>query len=110
MDTEQTNLSLEHEQTNLSLEQVLGILRRRVPWILLCVLLVAGAAYGVSKQQTKKYTATTALVFNNNQPGQQIAGLPAASSVSASAQQSTNVKLVQLGDMAEKTAGLVGQA
>lgn len=109
MDTEQTNLSLEQEQTNLSLEQVLGILRRRVPWILLCVLLVAGAAYGVSKQQTKKYTATTALVFNNNQPGQQIAGLPAVSSVSPQAQQSTNVKLVQLGDMAEKTAGLLGR-
>ncbi len=109
MDTEQTNLSLEQEQTNLSLEQVLGILRRRVPWILLCVVLVAGAAYGVSKRQTKKYTATTALVFNNNQPGQQIAGLPAVSSASASAEQSTNVKLVQLGDMAEKTAGLLGQ-
>jgi capsular exopolysaccharide synthesis family protein len=109
MDTEQTNLSLEQEQTNLSLEQVLGILRRRVPWILLCVVLVAGAAYGVSKHQTKKYTATAALVFNNNQPGQQIAGLPAVSSASPQAQQSTNVKLVQLGDMAEKTAGLLGR-
>jgi polysaccharide biosynthesis transport protein len=109
VDTEQTNRSLEQEQANLSLEQVLGILRRRVPWILLCVLLVAGAAYGVSKHQTKKYTATTALVFNNNQPGQQIAGLPAVSSVSPQAQQSTNVKLVLLGDMAEKTAGLLGE-
>ena len=67
---------MDTEQTNLSLEQVLGVLRRRAPWILLCFVLVAGAAYGFSKHQTKKYTATASLVFNNNQLGQQVAGLP----------------------------------
>ena len=55
------------EQASLSLEQALGLLRRRAPWILLCFVLVAGAAYGFSKHQTKKYTATASLVFNNNQ-------------------------------------------
>ena len=48
------------------------------------------------------------MVFNNNQPSQQVAGLPVVSN-STQAQQNTNVKLVQLGDMAEKTAGLLGQ-
>jgi capsular exopolysaccharide synthesis family protein len=99
MDTEQTNLGLEH---------VLGILRRRAPWILLCVVLVAGVSYGFSKHQTKKYTATTSLVFNNNQQAQEVAGLPVANGSTQPAQQSTNLKLVQLGDMAEKTASLLG--
>jgi len=96
------------EQANLSIEQVLGILRRRAPWILLCFVLVSAAAYGFSKHQTKKYTAIASLVFNNNQLGQQVAGLPAVASNSQLAQQNTNVKLVQLGDMAVRTAGLLG--
>ena len=82
-------------------------LRRRVPWILFCVVLAAAAAYGVSEQQTKKYTATASLVFNESQLGQQIAGLPAASGSSQQAQQNTN--LVQFGDVAAKTADAVGQ-
>ena len=62
--------------------------------------LTAGAAYGFSKHQTKKYTATASLVFNNNQPSQQVAGLPVVSN-STQAQQNTNLKLVQLGDIEE---------
>jgi capsular exopolysaccharide synthesis family protein len=100
---------MDTEQTNLSLEQVLGILRRRAGWILLCFVLVAAAAYGFSKHQTKKYTATASLVFSNNQLGQQVAGLPAVASSNQQAQQNTNLKLVQLGDMATKTAFLLGQ-
>jgi polysaccharide biosynthesis transport protein len=100
---------MDTEQTNLSLEQVLAILRRRTPWILLCFVLVAGAAYGFSKHQIKKYTATASLVFNNNQLSQQVAGLPVASASNPQAQQNTNLKLVQLGDMAAKTADLLGQ-
>lgn len=100
---------MDTEQTNRSLEQVLGVVRRRLPSILLCFVLVAGAAYGFSKHQTKKYTATASLVFSNNQLGQQVAGLPVASSSNPLAQQNTNLKLVQLGDMAEKTAALLGR-
>jgi capsular exopolysaccharide synthesis family protein len=101
---------MDTEQSNLSLEQVLGVLRRRLPWILLCFVLVAGAAYGFSKHQTKKYTATASLVFNNNQLGQQVAGLQPVGASNQQAQQNTNLKLVQLGDMAEKTASRLGQA
>ena len=100
---------MDTEQTNLSIEQVLGVLRRRAPWILLCFVLVAGAAYGFSKHQTKKYTATASLVFSNNQLAQQVAGLSVANSSNQLAQQNTNLKLVELGDMAEKTASRVGQ-
>ena len=98
-------------QTNLSLERVLGILRRRAGWVLLCFVVVAAAAYGFSKHQTKKYTATASLVFNSNQLSQQVAGLQAVGSGSnQQAQQETNLKLVQLGDMAEKTASLLAGA
>ena len=101
---------MDTEQTNLSPEWALSVLRRRAPWILLCFVLVAGAAYGFSKHQTKRYTATVSLVFNNNQLGQQLAGLPATSSGNQQAQQNTNLKLVQIGDMAEKTAILLAHA
>jgi succinoglycan biosynthesis transport protein ExoP len=100
---------MDTEPTNLSIEQVLGVLRRRAGWIVLCFVLVAAAAYGFSKHQTKKYTATASLVFSNNQLAQQVAGLPVASSNNQLAQQNTNLKLVQLGDMAAKTAGLLAQ-
>jgi capsular exopolysaccharide synthesis family protein len=100
---------MDTEQTNLSLEQVLGILRRRAPWIPLCLVLVAGAAYGYSKHQTKKYTATAAIAFNNNPLNQQIAGLSGSGSTSnLLAQQNSNIELVRFGDMAAKTASLLG--
>jgi tyrosine-protein kinase len=101
---------MDPDQTNQSLEQIMGTLRRRVPWVMLCFLLVAGAAYLFSREQTKKYTATAVLVFHNNQLGQQIAGLPGAgSNETQQAQESTNLKLVQLGGhVAEQTARRVG--
>jgi capsular exopolysaccharide synthesis family protein len=101
---------MDTEQANLSIEQVLGILRRRAGWVLLCFVLVAIAAYGFSKHQTKKYTATASLVFNNSQTNQQAAGLGTLSgSTSQVAEENTNLKLVQLGDMAAKTAGRLGE-
>jgi capsular exopolysaccharide synthesis family protein len=85
----------------------LGVLRRRAPWIALCLLVVAGATYGFSKRETKKYTASASLAFNNNQLDQQIAGLSAGSS-SALTQENSNVELVRVGGTAAKTASLLG--
>ncbi len=100
---------MDAEQTKQSLELALGGLRRRAPWILLCLVLVMGAAYGFSKREQKKYTATASLVFNDSQANQQAAGLQAVSVNNQQAQENTNLKLVQLGDMAEKTASHLGQ-
>ena len=100
---------MDTEQTSLTIDQFLGVLRRRAGWILLCFVLVAGAAYGFSKHQPKKYTATASLVFNNSQSNQEAAGLQAVASNNQQAQQSTNLKLVQLGNMAAKTAGRLGE-
>ncbi len=99
---------MQHDPEGLNLEQALGVLRRRVPLIALCVVVVAGAAYGYSKHQTKKYTATASLVFSINPLSQQIAGLPPSSSSNLLAQQASNLELVKLGDMATKTASLLG--
>lgn len=95
------------EQKNLDLRQSLSIVRRRAPWILLCFVLAVGTAYGFSTRETKKYTATASLVFNNNELSQQVAGLAVASSNEQLARQNTNLKLVQLGNMAERTAGVL---
>ena len=89
-------------------EWMLGVLRRRAPWILLCVVLTAGAAFAYSKQQTKEYKATASVVFNENQLSQQIAGLQPAVASNAEAIQATNVKLLQFGQTAAKTAGSIG--
>ena len=98
---------MDSEQANISLEQVLGVLRRRAPWILLCLLLGTAAAYGYSKSETKKYKATAALTFGSNQLDQQIAGLPTTSS-NPVAQQANNLELVSIGNMAAQTASVLG--
>ncbi len=92
----------------MSSEQFLGILCRRAPWILLCVALVAGAAYGYAKHKPKKYTATAAIVFNSGQLDQEIAGLSINSGLTPLAQQQINLELVKVGDMAAETARLLG--
>jgi polysaccharide biosynthesis transport protein len=97
------------DHASLNLEQVLSILRRRALWIALCFVLVTVAAFLFSAQQMKKYTATAALLFNNNQLSQQAAGLQPVNVNNQQSQQNTNVKLVQLGDMAHRTAQRLGQ-
>jgi capsular exopolysaccharide synthesis family protein len=96
------------DQNELDLKGVLGVIRRRAFLVALCAVLTAAVAFAVCSRQTKKYTATASLVFNNNQQAEQVAGLQAVSVSNQQAQQSTNVKLVKLGDMAEKTARRLG--
>ncbi|MGN6372949.1 MAG: polysaccharide biosynthesis tyrosine autokinase [Solirubrobacteraceae bacterium] len=97
----------DHEQA-LDFEQLLAILRRRAPLIVVCLLITAVAAFFVSKAQTKKYTATASLVFNNAQISQQVAGLQAVSTNEARAQQTTNAKLLEIGPTAAQTAARLG--
>jgi capsular exopolysaccharide synthesis family protein len=100
---------VQQDSGGFNIERALGVVRRRGLWIVLCFVLVTGAAYGFSKRQTKKYTATASLVFNNSQVNQQAAGLQAINGGGSQVpQQQTNVKLVELGDMAEKTAAYLG--
>ncbi len=93
-----------------NLERTLGILRRRGLLIVMSVVVVAGAAFGFSKHQTKKYTATASLAFNANPLSQQIAGLPGSSFSSSDllAQEASNVELAKSGDAAGNTADVLG--
>lgn len=100
---------MQQDSVGLNPERALNVLRRRALLIVLCMVLAGGAAFGYSKRQVTQYTATASLVFNNNQTNQQAAGLQAVSVNNQQAQQNTNVKLVQLGDMATKTAASLGQ-
>lgn len=97
---------------NLDFRQVLEVFRRRVALIALCVAVVAGAAFLFSKHQTKQYTATASMIFNQSSLSQEIAGLSSgggASSSSLLAQQANNLELVKSGDVATRTASLVGR-
>jgi capsular exopolysaccharide synthesis family protein len=73
------------------------------------MVLAGAAAFGYSRHQPRKYTATAAISFSNNSLSQQLVGLPLSGGTSALlAQQAANLELVRLGDMAAKTASLVG--
>ncbi len=91
-------------QMNHVLERIMGVLLRRAVWIVLCVVAPTAIVYLISKQQPRKYTATASLVFSENELGRQVTGLPVTSRGNQQAQRSTDVQLVQLGDVAAKTA------
>ena len=93
----------------INLEQALGLLRRRGPLIVLCIVVVAGAAFGFSRHETKKYTATASLAFGNNPLSQQVVGLQASSNNNVFTQRASNLELVKIGNTATKTASLLGR-
>lgn len=99
---------MEPDQASLGLEEIGRVLRRRLPWIVACVVIFGGAAFAYSKHETKKYTATAAIAFGSNPLSQQIAGLSSNGGNNAVAQQDSNLELVRLGDMASKTAAVLG--
>jgi capsular exopolysaccharide synthesis family protein len=101
---------VQQDSEAFSIDRVLGFLRRGLPLIVLCVVVVAGAAFVFSKRQTKEYTATASLVFNETSLSRQIAGLPAnvTSGGSLLAQQANNLELVRAGGLAIKTARALG--
>jgi capsular exopolysaccharide synthesis family protein len=100
------------DQAGLTTEQFFGILRRRGLWIVLCIVLLVAVAYGYSKHEAKKYTATASVSFGSNSLSQLIAGLPASSNNNSAsailAQQESNIELATSGAAAEKTARLMG--
>jgi Mrp family chromosome partitioning ATPase len=92
---------------SIGLQELLSALRRYAGLVVVCVLVVGGAAFAFARTRPKTYTATAAIVFENNPLSQQIVGLP-ASGGNLLVQQAGDVELVQLGDMAAKTAQLLG--
>jgi Mrp family chromosome partitioning ATPase/capsular polysaccharide biosynthesis protein len=91
----------------LNVDRALSFLRRRGIWIVICMAMAGLAAYGISKSQEKKYTASAAVIFNEDQLTREIAGLP-TTATNVLLQQASNLELLDLGNLATKTAAKVG--
>lgn len=93
---------------------LLQALRRRLWVIGLCVIVAAGAAYGLSKSQTKEYSATAQILLRPPTFQQQLAGGTTGPSQTGSgpAAQSgadpTAVKVASLPAVAARTAAQLG--
>src|SRR5438105_2739152 len=93
----------------MNLERWLVLLRRRAPIVVICTLIAAGSAFAFAKHQRKLYTATASVYFSNNQFGPLAAGLQQIYQPLTQAQTDTNVRLVSLGDIPDKTAQQLGR-
>ena len=93
---------------NLDLVGILRVLRQRAPLIAMCVVLTGGAAFAVSKAETKQYTATAQILFRNAQLDQQAAGLQVVNQTNPQPETDTNLKLATLPRVAAETATALG--
>src|SRR3954469_5696269 len=90
---------------------LLMALRRRIWVIVVCALVVPGAAYAISKSQTKEYTASAQLLFHQQNLQDQLAGAgqsPSSSSDDPTRAAATNIRLVSLRRVADATAVALG--
>jgi capsular exopolysaccharide synthesis family protein len=85
--------------------RVVVSLRRRWPLILAVAVIGAAAAYLLANQQAKKYSATSALLFQKSQLDQRLFGNQVVSSTTDPARQAaTNLALVELPSVAKLVA------
>jgi receptor protein-tyrosine kinase len=106
--TNQRDGLLAEEHKALNLEGALAVIRARILLIVACFVLAAGSAFAYSTLQTKEYTATAKLLFRDPGLDQQAAGVPVTGSRDPQRETATNVSLVKLGSVAERTADKVG--
>src|SRR5436190_2579718 len=90
------------------LERVLRTLRRRAWLIFLCGVIAAGAAVAFSLTQEKKYTAEASLLFRDPGIDKNPFQSNAADTTDAQRQAATNLRLVSLPDVAERTSKRLG--
>ena len=92
------------ERLTHNLESTLEVLRRRAMLIVACVAVVAASAFGFSRSQTKEYTAAARLLFRDPGLDAQASGLPRVVVPDPQRDLSTNLKLLTLGDVGDRTA------
>jgi capsular exopolysaccharide synthesis family protein len=96
-------------QDAAGLREALGVLRRRWPLILFCVVLATGAAIGFSLLQKKQYTATSQILFQDNTFDQELFNSTVVEpDDDPQADQATNQHLVQLPIISKRTASAIG--
>jgi capsular exopolysaccharide synthesis family protein len=94
-------------EVSVDIERILALGRRRWWVVILAAIVIGAAAYLYSSSQTKKYTATAEIAFQQSSNSTQIiAGL--GSTPNQTPDPESNVKQVQFGATAAKTAAQVG--
>jgi receptor protein-tyrosine kinase len=93
---------------------ILAVMRRRRAVIALCTVLVPVLVFLFSVQQTKQYSATATLLFQNQNYAQGLFGTsanftPNVSATDPTRQAATDLSLVQQSIIARKTAHALGQ-
>jgi capsular exopolysaccharide synthesis family protein len=86
----------------------LGVLRRRLWLLMLCLVIGGGVAYGVSHSQQKQYSATASLLFQQNQLSQELFGFTSSTPVDPTTQAATNITLVSQPGVAVAAARQLG--
>jgi succinoglycan biosynthesis transport protein ExoP len=94
--------------SNFDLIGTLRVLRQRAALIAMCVVLTGAAAFGLSKAQHKRYTATAQVLFQNEQLDQQAAGLQVVNQTNPQPETDTNLKLATLPRVRAETAVALG--
>jgi polysaccharide biosynthesis transport protein len=91
------------------LERALGVLRRRLWLIVLCTVVTAGVAFGLSNLRQKEYSTTASLLFRNSHFAQELFGtLALPSRANANREAATNVQLVDLKVISNRTSRALG--
>jgi receptor protein-tyrosine kinase len=98
------NDSTDPDESGLGSRDVLTALRRRIGLIALCVLVTAGAALGFSVLQEEQYTAEASLLFRDPGFDQRLFGGSVFQVEDETREAATNVELVSLEVVADRTA------
>jgi receptor protein-tyrosine kinase len=93
----------------LDFHAIVGILRRRLPIIVLCAVLVPVAAVAYTLTKEEEYTAAADLLFRDPALDQKLFGSSVfQSSADPEREAATNVRLVSLGVVQQRTARRLG--
>lgn len=92
------------------LARALKIARRYWILIVICLVTVPVIAFAYSKLQTKEYTASASLLFNNGDLENRLFGLNSPTNVEPLRQAATNLKLASVEQIADRTAKAVPEA
>jgi polysaccharide biosynthesis transport protein len=90
------------------LRQLLAVLGRRSPLILITILVATGAGYLVAQIQQPKYEATASLLFRSPRLDLQITGFPLQLPGNPERQALTNLNLVELEVVRQRAASMLG--
>src|SRR5215211_184191 len=95
----------EREAGEITVQSAWRALRRRIRVVLICLVLCPAAAIAFSLLQMKEYSATASLLFRDPQFDQQVFGSSYVESYKDPTREAaTNVELVSLDEVADKTA------